>query len=95
MVIVPWDEGQCFWLNGTVEDKEAEWNDNGGGMNYRFLVNGTLDNTTTFKAFVLGDRIDYLFVPIGAHFEGEICDTVPLRRAVLNGTILFIEWLGN
>jgi len=93
MVIVPWEEGQCMWLNGTVEEKEAEWN--GDGYNYKFLVNGTIDNNTSFKAFVLGDRFDYIFVPIGAHYEGEICDTVPLRRAVLNGTILFIEWLGH
>ena len=36
-VVVPWDEGQCMWLNGTVEDKEMA-EDSSGGMNYFFSV---------------------------------------------------------
>lgn len=89
-VVVPWDEGQCMWLNGTVEDKEMA-EDSSGGMNYFFLVNGTLDNETSFHAQVIGTQFDYLFVPIGLHYEGEICDTVPLREAVYTGIIRFID----
>ena len=79
-----------MWLNGTVEDKEMA-EDSSGGMNYFFLVNGTLDNETSFHAQVIGTQFDYLFVPIGLHYEGEICDTVPLREAVYTGIIRFID----
>lgn len=93
-VVVPWDEGQCMWLNGTIEDKEIRY-DSSGGMNYYFLVNGTLDNTTSFHAEVLGDRSDYLLVPIGFNYVGEICDSVPLRQAIWSGTIHFIDMIRN
>lgn len=89
-VVVPWDEGQCMWLNGTVENKSIELDAN-GGMNYFFLVNGTLDNETSFHAEVIGSQFDYLLVPIGYHYEGEICDTVPLREAIYTGIIRFID----
>ena len=89
-VVVPWDEGQCMWLNGTVENKSIELDAN-GGTNYFFLVNGTLDNETSFHAEVIGSQLDYLLVPIGYHYEGEICDTVPLREAIYTGIIRFID----
>jgi len=90
-VIVPWDEGQCMWLNGTVVNKSAEIEDD--GFHYKFHVVGEVDNNTSFNAVVLGSRFDYLFIPIGATYEGQICDTVPLRTAVLNGTIRFVDWV--
>lgn len=93
-IMVPWEEGECMWLNGTIEDKEIRY-DSSGGMNYFFLVNGTLDNETSFHAEVLGDRTDYLLVPIGFNYEGEICDSVSLRQAIWSGTVHFIDIVRN
>jgi len=90
MVVVPWDEGQCIWLNGTIEDKQVR-EDSTGGLNYFFLVNGTLDNETSFHAEVVGTQFDYLLVSIGYNYEGEICDSVPLRQAIYDGTVRFID----
>ena len=105
-VVVWWDEGQCWWFNGTVEDK---WIEEGDGTDftkdYLFLVNGTLsdlnettpllydyNNTTYITVVVHGDAWDYQYFNVGAAYEGYACDTVPLREAVIDGTIEFILW---
>ena len=90
-VVVPWAKGDCFWLNGTIMDKEAR--DDGLTTDYRFYVQGTLDNTTEFNSIVHGTKLEYEIMPIGLHYEGHICDTVTLREAVINGTVEIIDWV--
>ena len=91
-VVVPWDEGQCAWFNGTIVNKEIDWKGE-AGTEYKFYVEGTLDNNTSFKSVVYGDQGHYLLMPIGTNYQGNVCDTVPLRTAILNGTVKVIEWV--
>ena len=91
-VVVPWEEGQCAWFNGTIVNKEIDWT-GAGGTEYKFYVEGTLDNNTSFKSVVYGDQGHYLLLPIGSTYESRVCDTVPLRTAILNGTVKVIEWV--
>jgi hypothetical protein len=105
-VIIWWEENECWWFNGTIEDKWIEEND---GIeltkNYRFLVNGTLstlnetnpayytaNNTTRILVVINGDAFDYEYFDVGMTYEGYACDSVPLREAVLSGTIEFLLW---
>ena len=88
-----WDEGHCWWFNGTIEDKWIEEGDgNALTKDYKFLVNGTLDNTTDIVVVVHGSAWDYEFFNVGMHYEGLACDTVPLREAVIDGTVHFLLW---
>ena len=85
-----WEDGECFWLNGTIEDKRILHNED--GFNYLFLVNGTINNETPYLAEVAGDRVLYAILPVGANHEAEVCDSVTLRDAFTNGTIKLIHW---
>lgn len=85
-----WEDGECFWLNGTIEDKRILQNEN--GFNYLFLVNGTVNNETPYLAEVAGDRVLYAVLPIGATHSDEVCDSVTLRDALTNGTVKLIHW---
>ena len=85
-----WEDGECFWLNGTIEDKRILHNED--GFNYLFLVNGTINNETPYLAEVAGDRVLYAILPVGANHEDEVCDSITLREAFTNGTIKLIHW---
>ena len=85
-----WEDGECFWLNGTIEDKRILHNED--GFNYLFLVNGTINNETPYLAEVAGDRVLYAILPVGANHEDEVCDSITLRDAFTNGTIKLIHW---
>mgnify|MGYP003110412656 FL=1 len=85
-----WEDGECFWLNGTIEDKRILHNED--GFNYLFLVNGTINNETPYLAEVAGDRVLYAILPVGANHEDEVCDSITLRDAFRNGTIKLIHW---
>ena len=107
--IVPWwNEGQCWWFNGTIQDK---WIEEGDGMratkDYIFLVNGTLNelnettpvlydanSTTRIEVLVHGGLWDYTYFKVGDNYEGYACDTMTLREAVINGSIEFLIWTG-
>jgi len=91
-VVVPWEDGQCAWFNGTIVNKEIDWTGE-GGTEYKFYVEGTLDNNSSFKSVVYGDQGHYLLLPIGANYQADVCDTVPLRTAILNGTVKIVEWI--
>jgi len=106
-VVVWWDEGQCWWFNGTIEEKWIEPGPDGSDLtaDYLFLVNGTLsdlnettpllydaNNTTYITVVVHGDAWDYQYFNVGANYEGYACDTVPLREAIISGTIEFVLW---
>ena len=105
--VVPWwNEGTCWWFNGTIEDKWTEDNDGMPGTeDYIFLVNGTLNelnettpvlyvanSTTNIEVLVHGGPWDYAYFNVGDHYEGYACDTMTLREAVANGTIEFLMW---
>ena len=107
--VVPWwNEGQCWWFNGTIEDKWTADNDGmRGTTDYLFLVNGTLNEliesshgllytneTTAISVIVHGGPIDYAMFNVGDHYNGYACDTMTLREAVANGTIEFLLWAG-
>ncbi len=85
-----WEDGECFWLNCTIEDKRILHNED--GFNYLFLVNGTINNETPYLAEVAGDRVLYAILPVGANHEDEVCDSITLREAFTNGTIKLIHW---
>ena len=90
-VVVPWAKGECFWLNGTIVDKEKV--DDGMTTGYHFYVVGTLDNTTEFNSIVHGTSLEYNLMPVGLQYEGRVCDTLTLREAVANGTVDIIDWI--
>jgi len=105
-VIIWWDEGQCWWFDGTIEDKWIEEGDgNALTKDYLFLVNGTLsdldedgitpmfgNNTTRISMVMHGDAWDYDWFEVGMYYEGYACDTVPLREAVISGTLEILIW---
>ena len=106
--VVPWwNEGTCWWFNGTIEDKWMEDNDGmPGTTDYLFLVNGTLkelnesspllytNNSTRIEVLVHGGPLDWADFNVGDRYEGYACDTMTLREAVANGTIEFLLWAG-
>jgi len=107
--IVPWwNEGQCWWFNGTIEDKYVVDNDGMPGTeDYIFIVNGTLNelnettpllydanSTTAIEVMVHGGPWDYAYFEVGDNYEGYACDTMTLREAVINGSIEFLIWTG-
>ena len=88
--VFPWSEGECWWFNGTVEDKWMEKHT--ATTNYKFLVNGTLDNSTEISMVFTGGFWDYEYYQVGMRYEGFACDTVTLREAVVAGTLEIILW---
>jgi hypothetical protein len=106
--IVPWwGENQCWWFNGTIEDKYiAESDGVSKTKDYVFIVNGTLnplendtagmyyDSNTSVNITVAvhGGFWDYEYFQIGENYEGYMCDSMTLREAVVNGTIEFLLW---
>ena len=90
-IVVPWGQGECYWLNGTVVDREKM--DNRLTTTYQWHVVGTLDNNTSFDSLIYGNSFEWVMIPVGAHYEGHVCDTMPLRDAVLNGTVEIIDWV--
>mgnify|MGYP001032201111 CR=1 FL=1 len=89
--IVPfWEEDSCMWFDGEIVSKRIE-NEGLVTANYIFVVNGTLDNETDIQMEVHGDIFFYELLPIGSYYNGTICDTVPLRQAVIDGVIKFIS----
>lgn len=89
--IVPWwEDDSCKWFNGTIIDKEII-NTSPGQAEYKFWVNGTLDNETEVQMVIYGDPIHYLVIKEGMIYEGTVCNTLPLREAILNGTIHLID----
>jgi hypothetical protein len=106
--IIPWwNENQCWWFNGTIEDKYVlEADGIRTTKDYVFIVNGTLnplendtvgmyydpDTSVNITVAVHGGYWDYEYFEIGEHYEGYMCDSMTLREAVINGTIEFLIW---
>ena len=89
--IVPWwEEDSCKWFNGTIVEKEFE-KTSPGQAEYKFWVNGTLDNQTEVQMVIYGDPIHWLVLEEGMVYEGTVCNTLTLREAIRNGTIHLID----
>ena len=89
--IVPfWEEDSCMWFDGEIVSKRIE-NQGLITADYIFGVDGTLDNLTDIQMEVHSDVFLYEILPIGAYYNGTICDTVPLRQAVIDGVIIFVS----
>lgn len=89
--IVPfWEEDSCMWFDGEIVSKRIE-NEGLITADYILGVDGTLDNFTDIQMEVYSDVFIYEILPIGAYYNGTICDTVPLRQAVIDGVIIFIS----
>lgn len=89
--IVPfWEEGSCQWFNGTVVDKEIV-QISPQVAEYKFYVEGTLDNNTSVDMIIYGGPLYYQALPINTTYEGQVCDTLPLREAIMDGTIHFVS----
>lgn len=90
-IVVPWAKGECYWLNGTIVSKEMV--DDGMTTDYRWYIVGTLDNETEFNSIVHGTKTEYALIPAGIQYEGQVCDTMTLREAVVNGTVEIVDWV--
>lgn len=89
--VVPfWEEDSCMWFDGEIVSKRIE-NEGLVTADYIFVVNGTLDNETDIQMEVHGDIFFYELLPIGSYYNGTVCDTIPLRQAVVDGVIRFIS----
>ena len=55
------------------------------------MVDGTLDNYTDIQMEVHGDAFLYGVLPIGSYYNGTICDTIPLRDAIIEGVIVLLS----
>lgn len=88
----PWVEGECYWVDGTVEDKRIFID--GEDFYYLFLINGTVNNNTPYLAEIAGSRLMYITVPNGSYYASEVCDAITLRDALANGTIKLLSYGG-
>lgn len=89
--VVPfWEEDSCMWFDGEIVSKRIE-NEGLVTADYIFVVHGTLDNETDVELEVHGDVFFYELLPIGSYYNGTICDTIPLRDAIIGGIIVFIS----
>lgn len=89
--VVPfWEEDSCMWFDGEIVSKRIE-NEGLITADYILGVDGTLDNFTDIQMEVHSDVFVYEILPIGAYYNGTVCDTVPLRQAVIDGVIIFIS----
>ena len=89
--IVPWwEDDSCKWFNGKIVRKQIIAT-GPGQAEYKFWVNGTLDNETEVQMVIYGDPIHYLVIDEGMNYEGTVCNTLSLREAIRNGTIHLID----
>tara|TARA_R110000851_G_scaffold108116_5_gene228993 strand:+ start:5691 stop:6062 length:372 start_codon:yes stop_codon:yes gene_type:complete len=89
--IVPfWEEDTCMWFDGEIISKRIE-NEGLITADYIFVVDGTLDNYTDIQMEVHGDAFLYGVLPIGSYYNGTICDTIPLRDAIIEGVIVLLS----